>query len=312
MENLTVIAPAFNEQEVIEIFYNRTREVLNNLVGVNASILFVVDRSNDDTLSILRKIAFADPKVQVLSLSTRYGHQICLMAGIEKSKQSDFLIMMDCDLQHPPKLIPQLIAEYRKGNDVVYTIRSENKSEGLARKFLGNFFYYCIKKISDTTINANAADFRLISRRVALILANDFREKNLFLRGIFPIIGFKQTYIEYKADYRAGGVSKYSFYKSFQLAITGIISVSTKPLYLGIFIGLFLSLSAFLLVLFTIFNYFYDKTIPSGWTTIVALVLLFNGAQFLIIGIIGAYIGNIDREVKNRPRYLIDEEIGFK
>ena len=160
-------------------------------------------------------------------------------------------------------------------------------------------------------MNANAADFRLISGRVAQILSTDFRERNMYLRGIVTWIGFSQTGVEYVAHKRVSGYSKYSLSKMLQLATAGILSFSTKPLQLGIFVGLVFSLLSFILTIWTLIEFFIDKSIPSGWTTLVVLLLLFSGIQLIILGIIGSYIGGIYEEVKARPRYIIDEEISI-
>ena len=306
---LTVIAPVFNEEEVIGAFHARLSEVLASLADVDAKVLYVVDRCTDNTLEVLRALARRDPRAKVIALSSRFGHQMSLVAGIDNSLDSDAIVMMDSDLQHPPELIPELIDNFRRGFEVVYTVRRDTEAINPLRKIAGNLFYRLLAKLSRIPMNANAADFRLISGRVAKILSTDFRERNMFLRGIFTWIGFRQTGIEYVAQKRAGGYSKYSLSKMFQLATSGILSFSTKPLQLGIFVGVIFSLLSFIMVMWTVVEFFLDKSIPSGWTTLVVLLLMFSGIQLIVLGIIGAYIGGIYEEVKNRPRYIIDEEI---
>jgi len=306
---LTVIAPVFNEEEVIGAFHARLSEVLASLADVDAKVLYVVDRCTDNTLEVLRALARRDPRAKVIALSSRFGHQMSLVAGIDNSLDSDAIVMMDSDLQHPPELIPELIDNFRRGFEVVYTVRRDTEAINPLRKIAGNLFYRLLAKLSRIPMNANAADFRLISGRVAKILSTDFRERNMFLRGIFTWIGFRQTGIEYVARKRAGGYSKYSLSKMFQLATSGILSFSTKPLQLGIFVGVIFSLLSFIMVMWTVVEFFLDKSIPSGWTTLVVLLLMFSGIQLIVLGIIGAYIGGIYEEVKNRPRYIIDEEI---
>jgi polyisoprenyl-phosphate glycosyltransferase len=306
---LTVIAPVFNEEEVIGAFHARLSEVLASQDDVNAKILYVVDRCTDNTLEVLRALARRDSRVKVIALSSRFGHQMSLVAGIDNSLDSDAIVMMDSDLQHPPELIPELIDNFRRGFEVVYTVRRDTEDINPFRKMAGNLFYRLLAKLSRIPMNANAADFRLISGRVAKILSTDFRERNMFLRGIFTWIGFRQTGIEYVAQKRAGGYSKYSLSKMLQLATAGILSFSTKPLQLGIFVGVIFSLLSFIMVMWTVVEFFLDKSIPSGWTTLVVLLLMFSGIQLIVLGIIGAYIGGIYEEVKDRPRYIIDEEI---
>jgi dolichol-phosphate mannosyltransferase len=164
-------------------------------------------------------------------------------------------------------------------------------------------------RLSQLPIVANAADFRLVSRRVARTLTSDFQERNMFLRGLFSWIGFKQTGVEYVAERRFAGESKYSLSRMLQLAMAGVLSFSTRPLHAGIFVGLGFSVLAFLLMSWALISYFIDRTIPSGWTTVVTVLLLFSGVQLIVLGIMGAYIGGIYEEVKGRPRFIIEEVI---
>jgi dolichol-phosphate mannosyltransferase len=306
---LTVITPVFNEEEVISHFHARTRRVLDSLKDIEATILFVVDRCTDNTLDVLRELVAVDPYSRAIALSSRFGHQMSLLAGIENALDTDVIIMMDSDLQHPPELIPDLIAEYRRGFEVVYTVRRDTEQVSHFRKMAGNLFYHILGKLSQVPINANAADFRLVSSRVARTLVTGFQERNMFLRGLFSWIGFQQTGIEYTAERRFAGDSKYSLARILQLATVGILSFSTKPLQTGIFFGVAFAAVAFLFLIWAVISYFIDQTIPSGWTTLVALTLLFSGIQLIVMGIIGVYIGGIYEEVRGRPRYIIEEEI---
>jgi polyisoprenyl-phosphate glycosyltransferase len=229
MLKLTVITPVYNEAQVIDHFHKRTRAVLDSLNYVDATILYVLDRCSDNTLDILRGIALQDAKTRVLVLSSRFGHQMSLLAGIEHSLDADALIMMDSDLQHPPELIPELLSKFKIGNDVVYTIRRDTEDVGI---------------------------IRLVSKRVAKILSVDFQERNMFLRGIFSWIGFQQIGVEYKAEKRFAGESKYSLSRMVRLASAGILSFSTKPLQLGIVVGICFAALAFLFVLWAVIEYF--------------------------------------------------------
>ena len=308
---ITVVTPVFNEEQVIGHFHKRTRNVLDSIEDVEATILFVVDRSTDNTLKVLRELVAVDPNSKVIALSSRFGHQMSLLAGIENSLDADAIIMMDSDLQHPPELIPELIANFRLGFDVVYTLRKDTDNIGFLRKRMGNFFYSILGKLSHIPINANASDFRLISNRVAKSLSTDFQESNMFLRGLFTWMGFQQIGIEYVAEKRFAGQSKYSLSRMVQLAMAGILSFSTKPLQAGIFVGIAFAMLAFIFMIAFIASYFIDNSIPSGWTTMVVVLSLFSGIQLIVMGIIGTYIGGIYEEVKGRPRYIIDEEISY-
>lgn len=312
MLKLTVVTPVYNEELVIESFYQRTRAVLQSLNDVDAHIVFVVDKCRDRTLDILRELAAQDPAITVLSLSSRFGHQMSLLAGIEQARDADAVVMMDCDLQHPPELIPHLLANFELGYEVVYTLRKDTGNISRIRKEAGNLFYKLLTLISDTPINANAADFRLISGRVARVLVDQFPERDMFLRGLFSEIGFRQIGIEYVAEKRFAGESKYSFSKMMHLAVAGILSSSTKPLQLGIFVGLGFSTLGFLFMAYSIAKYFVVQSVPSGFTTLVVLMLLMGGIQLIVLGIIGSYIGGIFMEVKGRPRYIVEEVIASK
>lgn len=306
---ISIVTPVFNEEQVIAHFHERTRQVLDSLSDVDGVIVFAVDRCTDNTLEILREIVRRDTRSKVIALSSRFGHQMSLLAGIENSLDSDAIIMMDSDLQHPPELIPELIAKFKLGFDVVYTIRMDNEDTGFIRKKAGNLFYRFLGSISQVPVNANSADFRLISRRVAEILTVNFHERNIFLRGLFSWIGFKQIGVEFVAAKRFAGNAKYSISRMGQLAMHGILSFSTKPLQLGIFVGVGFAALAFLYLLVAVVNFFIDRSIPSGWTTLVTLLLLFSGVQLIFLGIMGSYIGGIYEEVKRRPRYLVEEII---
>jgi polyisoprenyl-phosphate glycosyltransferase len=309
LDKLTIVAPVFNEAAGIAGFHERTRAVLDTMQGVETTILFVVDKCTDNTLDVLRDITCIDKHVRVLALSARFGHQMSLLAGIEHSIDADAVIMMDSDLQHPPELIPKLVAAFKDGADVVFTVRLDTEDVRAVRKAAGNLFYWMLRKVSNVPINANAADFRLISARVAHLLSTQFHERNMFLRGLFSWIGFPQTSVEYVAEKRVYGDSKYTFARTLRLASAGVLSFSTKPLQLGVILGAAVAGLAFVLLFASLLSYLIDRTAPSGWTTLVAIALLFSGVQLIIIGIIGMYIGDIYEEVKRRPRYIVEEEI---
>lgn len=309
LRSLAIVAPVYNEEAVIGQFHARTIGVLDTLQDIAIRIVYVVDRGTDRTLEVLRAIAQEDSRVTVLALSARFGHQMSLLAGIEHSLDSDAIVMMDSDLQHPPELIPTLLERFAEGVDVVYTVRAETRGLSWSRAKAGDLFYKMMNALSTVPITKNAADFRLISRRVANILAGDFSERNMFLRGIFSWIGFKQVGVQYVADERGAGESKYSLARTLRFALTGILSFSTKPLQLGIVVGAWTGAAGFLLMFAAVVNYFIDRSIPSGWTTVVVLLLFFSAIQLFVIGVIGLYIGDLYLEMKGRPRYILDEKI---
>jgi len=310
MRTLTVIAPVYNEEEVIADFYRELKATLDALSGYTATMLFVVGRGTDRTLPILSELAAKDRNLKVLSLSSRFGHQMQLLAGIDHA-DSDVVIMMDSDLQHPPALIPKLLAEYEKGNEVVYTIREKTGDQNLFRKWASDIFYFLLNRISDVHISGNAADFRLISRKVVEVLKNEIRERNLFLRGIVPWLGFNQVGVRFTANPRRAGKSKYPLSRLIAFGLSGVVSFSRKPLRVAIFVGLFFALLGFLYALFTVFQFFLLKALPTGYATLVVLLSVLGGFQLVFLGVIGEYIGAIFDEVKKRPHYLVDEKLNF-
>ncbi|KKW12610.1 MAG: Glycosyl transferase, family 2 [Parcubacteria group bacterium GW2011_GWA2_49_9] len=310
MRTLTVIAPVYNEEEVIADFYRELKTALSTLSGYRATMLFVVGRGTDRTLPILKELATKDKDLRVLWLSSRFGHQMQLLAGIDHAN-SDVLVMMDSDLQHPPALISKLLAEFEKGNEVVYTIREKVSDQSLLRKWCSDMFYWFLNRISDVRISGNAADFRLISRKVADVLRGEIRERNLFLRGIMPWIGFNQAAIRFTASPRKAGKSKYPLSRLITFGLSGVVSFSRKPLRVATLVGLFFALFGFCYALFTVIQYLFLEALPSGYATLVVLLSVLGGFQLLFLGVIGEYIGAIFDEVKKRPHYIVDEQINF-
>lgn len=310
MRTLTVIAPVYNEEEVIADFYRELRSALTALSGWRSTMLFVVGRGSDRTLPILKELADKDKTLRVLHLSARFGHQMQLLAGIDHA-DSDAVIMMDSDLQHPPALIPRLLSEFEKGSDIVSTLRERTPDQPLARKWCSDIFYWFLNRISDVPISGNAADFRLISRKVADVVRSEIRERSLFLRGIFPWLGFNQAAVRFVASPRKAGVSKYPLSRLIAFALSGVVSFSRKPLRVGIIIGLLFALFGFLYALFTVVQFLFLKELPSGYATLVVLLSLFGGFQLVFLGIMGEYLGAIFDEVKRRPHYIVDERINF-
>ena len=309
---LKIICPVYNEEEIIEAFNDRLCNVILKLIDIDSKIVYVVDRGTDKTLEILTKIAFDNQNIIVVSMSSRFGHQSSLIAGIDFSLDSDAIIMMDSDLQHPPELIPILLERFMEGYEIVNTVRLDTEHINPLRKYLGNLFYSILSKISKIPINHNASDFRLISSKVASILSHDFKERNLFLRGIFSWMGFNQINVAYTANARKLGKSKYSINRIIKFAIDGIISFSAEPLRLGILIGLIFSMISVILLIWFLLEYFFNKALPNGWTTLITMQLLFSGILLIVMGVIGFYIGGIYEEVKERPRYIIDKIFNYE
>ena len=312
LPSLQIVCPVYNEQEVIQLFHSALSSTLSIIENrYQWRILYVVDSSSDATMNILKKFSEEDKRIQIISLSNRFGHQMSLVAGIDHCN-SDAVIMMDSDLQHPPELIPELLNAFEQGNDVVYTIRKEPKDNSFFKRFGSNSFYRIMSWLSDVPLAPGEADYRLISRRVADIFKNNIRERNQFLRGLFSWVGFNRCGINYNPVDRIKGESKYDWSRMFQFASAGIISFSKKPLQYAILLGLFFSLLGLASGLYIFVTFFISDSIPSGWTTLGVLVSIFSGIQLLFMGIIGEYIGAIFDEVKARPLYLIEESVNIE
>jgi glycosyltransferase involved in cell wall biosynthesis len=306
LQKLTIVAPAFNEEEVITEFYRQVKAVLTNLADrYETSILFVVDQCTDRTPELLTQIAEHDKACQVLFLSSRFGHQMSLVAGLDYA-DADVIIMMDSDLQHPPGLIPKLIAEYENGAEIVSTKRTDGIVTSTFRRWVGGYFYKMMGALANIPMEPNSADFRLITRRVAKIFREQIREQNQFLRGLFAWVGFRSAVVEFQTSPRFGGSSKYSLTRLFTFAAQGIVSFSTKPLVLSVYLGAVMGLAACALIVFYTFAYFINDHIPSGWSTLAILILAFGALQLMMLGVIGLYIGAIFAEVKHRPLYIVE------
>jgi dolichol-phosphate mannosyltransferase len=311
MKTLTIICPVFNEDAVIQEFYRELKTVLTALSGsYESTILFVVDQSTDRTADVIEKIAKADPSAKVLLLSSRFGHQMSLLAGIDHA-HADAIVMMDCDLQHPPSLIPLLLRKFEEGYDIVFTLRQDNLETGAVKRFSARLFYGLVNQISHVPISEGAADFRLISRQVAVVFQKQIRERNQFLRGLFVWVGFRNTRVPYQCQQRGGGISKYSWGRLLQFAAQGMISFSKRPLQAAIYIGFGFASLGFLLALFTFVEYFRSRSFPPGWATLAIIIPILSGIQLIFLGIIGEYIGAIFDEVKQRPHYIIERKLNF-
>ena len=301
MKKLSIVLPAHNEHANIIPIYN---EILLALSVCNYAyeILFVDDGSTDDTLGQIKYLASADPKVKFIELSRNFGHQNALKAGLDMCN-ADIIIMMDCDLQHPPHLIYELLRNYELGYEIVRTHRVDGNSVGFIKSKTSSLFYNMISKFSDIKIEEGSADFRLISG-TAITHLKSFNEFDLFYRGLVKWIGFKQISIEYKAEKRYSGVTKYTYNKMLSFGVKGFTSFSTKPLYFAAYLGLFFASMSLLYIPYIIYT-FYMGTEVHGWASVIATVAFFGGLNLMILGIIGFYISKLFIQSKNRPHYII-------
>lgn len=307
MKTLDVICPVFNEAEVIEAFYAELKKQLA-LLPYTSRMIFVLDASTDRTAEIIQAICKKDPQVTLIMLSARFGHQLSLVAGMDHSS-ADYVVMMDCDLEHPPSVIPRLLEKAAEGYDIVYTTRHYAADTPALKKLTSSLYYRFINVMTDLTLTDGSADFRLISGKVRDVFKHSIREQNQFLRGLFSWVGFRSAHVDFVSQVRAGGVSKYRLNRLIRFAAVGIVSFSKKPLRLAIYTGFLVSVLALLSIVYHLYSWMIHSNVPQGWATLAILISFIGGAQLFCLGILGEYLGFIFDEVKGRPLYIVDRKV---
>lgn len=309
MKLLSAIVPCYNEEENVPYFYE---EFLKNDAffksnDITFELFFVDDGSKDGTVAEVKKLIAKDARVHLISFSRNFGKEAAIYAGLEKSG-GDYVAVLDADLQDPPSLLPEMFTALFKGYDSVATRRVTRKGEPVIRSFFARMFYKLMNKISKTDIVDGARDFRLMTRQVADALLS-MKEYNRFSKGIFGWVGYETKWLEYDNIERKKGETKWSFWKLFVYSLEGITSFSTAPLAFAAFMGVLFCLLSFALIIFTIIRkvVFGDPT--SGWPSLVCIISMISGVQLFCLGIVGQYLAKTYMEVKNRPIYLVKEEI---
>ncbi len=308
IKTISIVVPVYNEEQGIAHFNNELNSAISNIPEYRFQILYVDDGSTDKSTHLLEELALNKNHISLISFSRNFGHQAALLCGI-KNSTGDAIISMDSDLQHPPSLIHELIKEWEKGFEVVNTIRIDEKESRFFKRVLSNLFYKLFNKLSDFNLQKSAADFRLISRSIIDVVLNEIEEKNVFLRGLISWMGFKQTSIEYRANKRYAGQTKFTIKKMFSLANTGFVYFSLIPIKIGLYLGIFLFSSSFIYLIVSVIYGLLTDTLVKGWTSLIFVILLISSFQFILIGILGLYIGHIFTEVKRRPSYIINKKI---
>lgn len=304
MKQVNIVCPVFREQDGIAAFHQRLSNVLCALDQYAFRILYVLDPFPDQTEHELVKLAQADNRVGVLVMSRRFGHQAALLAGMDASK-GDAVVMLDSDLQHPPELIPALLARWELGADIVQGQRIDGDETRYLKRQTSRLFYAAFTGAANFKIETGAADYRLLSRRVVDVLSRGLQERNAFLRGLISWVGFQVDYVPFKPDNRYAGQSSYGVSKLVGFAINGICSFSKLPLRICAISGVFLALLSFIIGLLQIGTYALGNSYVPGWASLIVLIVFFGGVQLFFIGVIGEYVGLIFDEVKARPRYII-------
>lgn len=306
---LSIIAPVYNEEPVLHELHRRIREVMD-ATGETWELVLVNDGSRDRSAEIIADLHAADPRVKGISFSRNFGFQIAVTAGLDYA-QGDAVVLIDADLQDPPEVIPQMMARWREGYEVVYGVRSDRQGETWFKKFTAKSFYRLIDRITGVNIPLDTGDFRLMDRKVVDVIRR-MKESNRFLRGMVPWVGYRQTGVTYQREARYAGESKFrSLRQMVPFAIDAITSFSYFPLQIATYMGFVLAFLSALAIVAVILLRLLTPTELAGQATTLIIVLFLGGVQLLSLGVIGEYIGRIYDEVKGRPLYLIAQQWGF-
>ena len=306
---ISIAVPVYNEQDNIAVLH---REIVRYMepLPYRFELIFVDDGSKDATALVLDRLTQEDPRVRALLLARNYGFQTALTCGMENA-EGDAVITMDGDLQHPPALLPELISHWEAGAEVVQTVRKNTEGASWFKKFTSRAFYQLINAISKIHIVEGGSDFRLLDRKVVLSFRR-FGERAKFIRGIISSIGYRQVTVEFVAPPRQAGVSKFSLGKMLHFALDGITAYSRLPLRIAFYMGLLLGAGSFILMGHVLFIKIFTEEAVPGWATTTASIFLLGGLQLVGLGIVGEYVGRIFEEVKQRPLYLVREELRKK
>ena len=310
MKKLAIIIPSYNEEEILPKTISTLSKLLSSLIKEkqitkDSSLVFVNDGSKDKTWEIIEKSHKKSPFIKGICLSRNFGHQEALLAGLYNTT-ADIYVTIDADLQDDPNVISQMVEQSNNGYDIVYGVRSKRNTDSFFKKHSALLFYKLMKLLGVELVS-NHADFRLLSKRAVEAMSN-FKEKNLFLRAIVPLVGFKSTNVYYERQERTAGTTKYPLKKMLTFALKGISSFSAVPLHFITLSGIIISILSLFLMCWAIYAYLNHSTI-AGWTSLMSVITFFSGITILFMGIIGEYIASIFIEVKNRPLYIIEKTL---
>lgn len=310
MKKISIIIPAYNEEESLPILYERLSKLMENMKAYEFEVLFINDGSKDKTVEIIKSMREKDNRICYVDFARNFGKEIAMIAGLDYAT-GDCVVFMDADLQDPPELIPELVKYWEEGYDDVYAKRRSRKGETWLKKFTSKMYYRVLQHVTKVEIQEDTGDFRLLDRRCVNALKK-LRESQRNTKSMFSWIGYKKKEVLYDRDPRVAGSTKWNYVKLMDLAIDGITSLTTSPLRISTFIAI-----PTFMVLFVYFIYVIAKSIIiheaiQAFQAIILLILFFSGIQILLFGIIGEYLGRIFNETKNRPLYLVNEYNGEK
>ena len=300
---LSVVVPVYNEADGLKALCDRLGGVLDRL-GLAWEIVLVNDGSRDETLALMRALHRADPRIAVINLSRNFGKEIATTAGLDHAS-GEAVVVIDADLQDPPELIPEMVAAWREGFDVVYAQRRHREGETWLKRVTAHGFYRLMGRMSGVTLPRDTGDFRLMSRRVVTALGT-LREHHRFMKGLFAWVGYPSKAIRYDRQPRHAGTSKWNYWKLWNFALEGITSFTTLPLKLATYLGLFIGVVAAIYIAEIIIRTLLFGNPVAGYPSLMAVVLFLGGVQLVTLGIIGEYLGRIFNETKRRPLYFVE------
>ena len=310
MKKITIIIPAYNEEESLPPLYERLEKLMHSMEHYEFEILFVNDGSKDNTINLIKEYREKDNRISYVDFSRNFGKEIAMIAGLDYAT-GDCVIFMDADLQDPPELIPELVKYWEEGYDDVYAKRSSRKGETWLKKFTSKMYYRVLQHLTSVPIQEDTGDFRLLDRRCVNALKK-MRESQRNSKSMFSWIGYKKKEVLYDRDPRIAGKTKWNYKKLVDLAIDGITSFTTSPLRISTYISIPTFVVLFIYFVYVIAKCIVTSTMIQAYQAIILLILFFSGVQILLIGIIGEYLGRIFNESKNRPLYLVNEYNGKK
>ena len=310
MKKITVIIPAYNEEESLPPLYERLEKLMSSMEHYEFEILFVNDGSKDNTINLIKEYREKDNRISYVDFSRNFGKEIAMVAGLDYAT-GDCVIFMDADLQDPPELIPELVKYWEEGYDDVYAKRNSRKGETWLKKFTSKMYYRVLQHLTNIPIQEDTGDFRLLDRRCVNALKK-MRESQRQSKSMFSWIGYKKKEVLYDRDPRIAGKTKWNYKKLVDLAIDGITSFTTSPLRISTYISIPTFIVLFVYFIYVIAKCIVMNTMIQAYQAIILLILFFSGIQILLIGIIGEYLGRIFNESKNRPLYLVNEYNGKK
>lgn len=310
MKKISIIIPAYNEQESLPILYERLTKLMETLNNYDFEVLFVNDGSKDQTIEIIKELREKDKRICYVDFARNFGKEIAMIAGLDYAT-GDCVIFMDADLQDPPELVPELVKYWEEGYDDVYAKRKSRKGETWLKKFTSKMYYKVLQHVTRVEIQEDTGDFRLLDRRCVNALKK-LRESQRNTKSMFSWIGYKKKEVLYDRDPRVAGTTKWNYGKLMDLAIDGITSLTTSPLRISTFIAIPTFIVLFGYFVYVIAKCFVVNQPIQAYQSIILLILFFSGIQILLFGIVGEYLGRIFNETKNRPLYLVNEYNGEK